>query len=99
MFVATKDKALQTTTTGALPRPTWYTENLRGAPLSTGFAHRAYREQHFDCLAYHTAAQNTAGIDILVDGDTRLDDDVAGRSWVSYAYERSEGFVPPSVAV
>ncbi|MEK9899560.1 MAG: hypothetical protein VW516_02290, partial [Rhodospirillaceae bacterium] len=23
--------ALQTTTTGALPRPTWYTENLRGA--------------------------------------------------------------------
>ncbi|MBT3929701.1 MAG: hypothetical protein HOF34_03210, partial [Rhodospirillaceae bacterium] len=99
MFVATKDKVLQTTTTGALPRPTWYTENLRGAPLSTGFAHRAYREQHLDCLACHTAAQNKAGIDILVDGDTRLDDDVAGRSWVSYAYERIEGFGPPGVAV
>ena len=99
LFVATKDKALQTTTTGALPRPSWYTENLRGAPLSTGFAHRAYREQHFDCLACHTAAQNKAGIDILVDGDTRLDDDVAGRSWVSYAYERIEGFGPPGVAV
>ena len=99
MFVATKDKVLQTTTTGALPRPSWYTENLRGAPLSTGFAHRAYREQHLDCLACHTAAQNRAGIDILVDGDTRLDDDVAGRSWVSYAYERIEGFGPPGVAV
>ena len=99
MFVATEDKALQTTTTGALPRPSWYTENLRGASLSTGFAHRAYREQHFDCLACHTAAQNKAGIDILVDGDTRLDDDVAGRSWVSYAYERIEGFGPPGVAV
>ncbi len=34
MFTATKDKALLTTTTGALPRPSWYTENLRGIPLS-----------------------------------------------------------------
>ncbi len=99
MFTATKDKPLQTTTTGALPRPSWYTENLRGQPLSTGFAHSAYREQHFDCLACHVAAQHKAGIDILVDGDTRLDDDVAGRSWVSYAYERVAGIGEPKVAV
>ena len=91
MFTATNGKALATTTTGALPRPSWYTANLRGAPLSTGFSQRAYREQHFDCLACHVAAQHRAGIDILVDGDTRLDDDVAGRSWVSYAYERIAG--------
>ena len=38
MFTATKDKALLTTTTGALPRPSWYTENLRGMPLSHGFS-------------------------------------------------------------
>jgi 5-methyltetrahydropteroyltriglutamate--homocysteine methyltransferase len=99
MFIATKDKPLQTTTTGALPRPGWYRENLRGAPLSTGFARSAYREQHFDCLACHVAAQHKAGIDIFVDGDTRLDDDVAGRSWVSYAYERIEGIGEPKVAV
>jgi 5-methyltetrahydropteroyltriglutamate--homocysteine methyltransferase len=99
MFTATKDKPLLTTTTGALPRPGWFTENLRGAPLSTGFAWSAYREQHFDCLACHVAAQHKAGIDILVDGDTRLDDDVAGRSWVSYAYERIEGIGEPRVAV
>ncbi|MFT5180337.1 MAG: 5-methyltetrahydropteroyltriglutamate--homocysteine methyltransferase [Alphaproteobacteria bacterium] len=99
MFTATKDKALLTTTTGALPRPNWYTENLRGAPLSSGFSRSSYREQHFDCLACHVAAQHKAGIDILVDGDTRLDDDVAGRSWVSYAYERIEGMGPPRVAV
>ncbi len=36
MFTATKDKALLTTTTGALPRPSWYTENLRGIQLSQG---------------------------------------------------------------
>ena len=99
MFTSTKDKPLLTTTTGALPRPKWYTENLRGAPLSNGFARQDYREQHFDCLAAHVAAQHRAGIDILVDGDTRLDDDVAGRSWVSYAYERIEGIGEPRVAV
>lgn len=99
MFTATKDKALLTTTTGALPRPSWYTENLRGIPLSQGFSRLAYREQHFDCLACHVAAQHRAGIDIFVDGDTRLDDDVAGRSWVSYVTERVEGVGAPRVEV
>lgn len=99
MFTATKDKALLTTTTGALPRPSWYTENLRGLPLSHGLSQRAYREQHFDCLACHVAAQHRAGIDIMVDGDARLDDDVAGRSWVSYVTERVEGIGKPRVEV
>jgi 5-methyltetrahydropteroyltriglutamate--homocysteine methyltransferase len=99
VFTATKDKALLTTTTGALPRPSWYTENLRGKPLSRGFSEMAYREQHFDCLACHVASQHRAGIDIMVDGDTRLDDDVAGRGWVSYATERIEGIGTPRVEV
>ena len=99
MFTVTKDKALLTTTTGALPRPNWYTENLRGLPLAHGFSQRAYREQHFDCLACQVAAQHRAGIDIFVDGDTRLDDDVAGRSWVSYVTERVEGIGKPRVEV
>jgi 5-methyltetrahydropteroyltriglutamate--homocysteine methyltransferase len=97
MFTATNDKALLTTTTGALPRPSWYTANLRGLPLSQGFSQASYREQHFDCLACHVASQHRAGIDIFVDGDTRLDDDVAGRSWVSYATERIEGIGAPRV--
>jgi 5-methyltetrahydropteroyltriglutamate--homocysteine methyltransferase len=99
MFTVTKDKALLTTTTGALPRPGWYTANLRGRPLSQGLSQAAYREQHFDALACHVAAQHRAGIDIFVDGDTRLDDDVAGRSWVSYATERIEGIGAPRVEV
>ncbi len=97
MFTVTKDKALLTTTTGALPRPSWYTANLRGLPLSQGFSQHGYREQHFDCLACHVAAQHRAGIDIFVDGDARLDDDVAGRSWVSYATERIAGIGAPQV--
>jgi 5-methyltetrahydropteroyltriglutamate--homocysteine methyltransferase len=99
MFIATKDKALQTTTTGSLPRPSWYTENLRGQSLSRGFSQRSYREQHFDCLAAHVAMQYRAGIDIMTDGDTRLDDDVAGRSWVAYACERIEGIGEPRIEV
>ncbi len=94
MFVATKDKPLATTTTGALPRPSWFTENLRGHPLSVGFSQRAYREQHFDCLAANVAMQHRAGIDVMVDGDCRLDDDWAGRSWVAYPLERIEGIGP-----
>jgi 5-methyltetrahydropteroyltriglutamate--homocysteine methyltransferase len=99
VFTTTKGKALLTTTTGALPRPNWYTENLRGIPLSQGFSRLAYREQHFDCLACHVAAQHRAGIDIFVDGDTRLDDDVAGRGWVSYVTERVSGIGAPRVEV
>ena len=99
VFTTTKSKALLTTTTGALPRPSWYTENLRGIPLSQGFSRLAYREQQFDCLACHVAAQHRAGIDIFVDGDTRLDDDVAGRSWVSYVTERVTGIGVPRVEV
>ena len=45
------------------------------------------------------AAQHCAGIDITVDGDTRLDDDVAGRGWVSYVTERVEGIGAPRVEV
>src|SRR3970282_2325634 len=94
LFGATKDKALQTTTTGALPRPSWYTETLRGQSLWVGFSQRAYREQHFDCLAANVAMQHKAGIDIMVDGDCRLDDDWAGRSWVAYPLGRIEGIGP-----
>src|SRR4026209_89032 len=99
VFTATKGKALLTTTTGALPRPSWYTENLRGIPLSHGFSRLAYRERPFHCLACHVAAQHRAGIDIFVDGDTRLDDDVAGRGWVSYVTERIAGIGTPRVEV
>ena len=45
------------------------------------------------------AAQHRAGIDIFVDGDARLDDDVAGRGWVSYVTERIAGIGTPRVEV
>src|SRR6202008_945991 len=79
--------------------PGWYTENLRGIPLSHGFSRLAYREQHFDCLACHVAAPHRAGLDNFVVGASRLDDGGAGRGWVSSVTERVAGIGTPRVEV
>ena len=96
VFTTTKGRALLTTTTGALPVQAGTGKSPRHSALH-GFSRLAYREQHFDCLACHVAAQHRAGIDIFVDGDARLDDDVAGRGWVSYVTERIAGIGTPHV--
>lgn len=91
MFNATKDRILPTTITGSIPRPAWYTENLAGRSFSTAMGTLSYREQYSDALAAFVGEQEAAGLDILVDGDARFDNDVAGRSWFAYATERLNG--------
>ncbi len=98
MFVATKDKPLATTVTGSLPRPTWYTVDLDGRPFSVAMADRAYREQYLDTVKTYITDQNRAGLDILVDGDARFDNDVAGRSWFAYVLERLQGCSHPHIS-
>src|SRR5271156_3351751 len=95
MFTATKEKILPTTITGSIPRPTWYTENLGGRSFSSAMATLTYREQYSDALATFIGEQDAAGLDILVDGDARFDNDVAGRSWFAYATERLNGVGVP----
>ena len=97
MLGATKDRPLLTTTTGGLPRPGWYTESLDGRPFSVAMAGRSFREQYRDLVAALIADQNRAGMDILVDGDARFDDDVAGRQWIAYPEERLAGLGPPEL--
>ena len=94
---ATENRPLATTTTGGLPRPGWYTESLSGRPFSVAMAGRGFREQYRDLVAALVADQNRAGIDILVDGDARFDDDVAGRQWIAYPEERLAGLGPPEL--
>ena len=94
---ATKNRPLATTTTGGLPRPGWYTESLSGRPFSVAMAGRGFREQYRDLVAALVADQNRAGVDILVDGDSRFDDDVAGRQWIAYPEERLAGLGPPEL--
>ena len=91
----TKDRPFVTTTAGGLPRPSWYTESLGGRPFSVAMAGRRFREQYRDLVAVLIADQMRAGIDALVDGDARFDDDVAGRQWIAYPEERLEGLGEP----
>ena len=98
MFVATKDRPLATTITGSLPRPSWYTANLDGRAFSVAMADRTFREQYLDALAVYVIDQTRAGLDILVDGDARLDDGVAGRGWFAYVTERLSGLAAPHMS-
>ncbi len=96
MFAATKDIPLATTITGSLPRPHWFTENLRGQPFLTAFNGDAvYREQYSDAVAALVSDQTRAGLDLVTDGEMRFDVDIGGRSWFGYAFDRMEGLEQP----
>src|SRR6267154_2801456 len=94
MFVATKAKPLATTIAGSLPRPHWFTANLRGQPFLVAFNGDAvYREQYSDAVAALISDQTRAGLDLVTDGEMRFDVDIGGRSWFGYAFDRMEGLV------
>ncbi|HEY5624822.1 MAG TPA: cobalamin-independent methionine synthase II family protein [Gammaproteobacteria bacterium] len=91
MFTATKDLLLPTTVTGSWPRPAWFTGNLDRKAFSESMADTAYREQFLDAVSTILTDQDSAGLDILTNGDYHLDADLAGRSWFSYPTQRFEG--------
>ena len=96
MLKATKDKLLPTAIIGSLPRPSWYTQNLRGRTFTEALGDSAYREQYLDAVQCQVGAQERAGLDIVTDGDSRFDLEVGGRSWFSYVSERIGGLGPVS---
>jgi 5-methyltetrahydropteroyltriglutamate--homocysteine methyltransferase len=51
----------------------------------------AFREQFIDAVSTIISDQETAGLDILTNGDYHLDADLAGRSWFSYPTQRFTG--------
>ena len=92
MFKATEGIVLPTTITGSLPRPHWYSENLGARNFREAMVDARYREQYLDTVATFIKDQETAGLDILTDGDARFDRDVGGHHWFSYAPQRMAGF-------
>src|SRR5579862_1495698 len=92
MLKASLDKVLATTVTGSLPRPSWYTENLGIRSFLDAMVISRFREQYVDALSVYLREQETAGLDILTDGDCRFDQDVGGQSWTSYPPHHMEGF-------
>jgi len=91
MYVATKDKILPTAMVGSFPKPTWFNQNLHGRPFKVAMGDSQYREQYLDSVACYINEQERCGLDILVDGDTRFDLEVGGRSWFFYTIERLNG--------
>src|SRR5512145_2152780 len=92
MLKATVDKALPTTITGSLPRPSWYTENLGTRSFLDAMVTSRYREQYVDALSVYLRDQELAGLDIVTDGDCRFDQDVGGQTWTSYPPRHMAGF-------
>ena len=91
MYTATRDIKLPTTITGSLPRPLWYTENLGRRSFMEAMINARYREQYTDAVSCYLRDQETAGLDIVTDGDARFDTEVGGYSWFSYPLTRLEG--------
>ena len=92
MYTATAATLLPTTIIGSLPRPSWYTQNLGARDFREAMVDRAYREQYLDACSAYLRDQETAGLDIVTDGDCRFDADVAGHNWFSYAPLHMDGF-------
>ena len=92
MYTATAGTALPTTIIGSLPRPSWYTHNLGARDFREALVDRLYREQYLDACSAYLRDQETAGLDIVTDGDCRFDADVAGHNWFSYAPLHMDGF-------
>ncbi len=92
MFRATKDTKLPTSIIGSLPRPAWYTESLGRRSFREAMVNARFREQYVDAVSAFLRDQETAGLDIVTDGDARFDADVGGHSWFSYAPNHMEGF-------
>ena len=92
MFRATDGIVLPTSIIGSLPRPSWCTANLGHRNFREAMVHAPYREQYIDAVSVFLRDQETAGLDILTDGDARFDADVGGHSWFSYAPLHMEGF-------
>ena len=92
MISATKDMMLPTALVGSIPRPSWYTRSLHGRDFKMALSDRAFREQYIDAVGAYINDQECAGLDIIVDGDARFDDDVGGRGWFFYMIDRLGGF-------
>jgi 5-methyltetrahydropteroyltriglutamate--homocysteine methyltransferase len=91
MFKATRDAVLPTAITGSYPRPSWFTETLRGRAFKDALGDSTFREQYLDAVSCLIREQERAGLHIVSDGDSRFDLTVGGKSWFFYPIERLTG--------
>ena len=92
MYKASAGIVMPTSIIGSLPRPNWYTAVLGGKSFLQAMVNSRYREQYEDAVSCFLRAQETAGLDILTDGDAHYDEEVGGMSWQSYPLTHMDGF-------
>ena len=71
MLTVTRDMILPTTITGSYPRPLWFDRSLEGRAFKAALGDSLFREQYLDAVASIIAEQETAGLDIVTDGEMR----------------------------
>ena len=92
MFKASADLTLPTSIIGSLPRPSWYTAQLGSESFLEAMMNLRWREQYEDAVSAFLRAQETAGLDIVTDGDAHFDEQISGMSWQSYPLTHMAGF-------
>ncbi len=92
MFKASANVVLPTSIIGSLPRPSWYNVVLGTQSFLEAMVNSRYREQYEDAVSVFLRTQETAGLDIVTDGDAHYDEQVAGMSWQSYPLTHMAGF-------
>jgi len=89
------DKLLPTTMVGSYPRPHWFKHQLLGRDVRVAFKEVQHEEAYTDAVATVINDQETAGLDIVTDGNMWYDDYVGViGSFCWYLYERIPGFEP-----
>jgi len=92
MYRASAGAILPTSIIGSLPRPSWYTAGLGAQSFLEAMMNLRYREQYEDAVSVYLRAQETAGLDIVTDGDAHFDEQISGMSWQSYPLTHMAGF-------
>src|SRR3954467_11808905 len=89
------DTILPTTMVGSYPRPHWFNYHLLGRDIRVAFKHADHAEAYADATHVSIQNQETAGLDIVTDGQMYFDDYVGViGSFCWYMYERIGGFEP-----
>jgi 5-methyltetrahydropteroyltriglutamate--homocysteine methyltransferase len=76
---------------GSYPRPRWYTRRLQSLDIREALLEQNWREEYQDAVSAALRDQETAGLDIVSDGEMYEDDLVGGAGWPEYAIARLGG--------
>ena len=93
MYKGSAGVTLPTSIIGSLPRPSWYTAGLGSQSFLEAKINLRYREQYEDAVSVYLRAQETAGLDILTDGDAHFDEQTGAMSWQSYPLTHMAAFL------